>query len=102
MDVRATPDGVTVSMRVRPRSRPGFAERDGVLLVSVEAPSVEGRATEQARRALASALQVAPSAVRLRSGERSRSKVFHVTGVDIATAVRRLTEVANAGGPDPT
>jgi uncharacterized protein YggU (UPF0235/DUF167 family) len=50
-----------------------------------------GRATEEARRALADALGVAGSSVRLRTGVRSRTKVFEVDAMssdDIALRLR--------------
>jgi uncharacterized protein (TIGR00251 family) len=63
---------------------------DGALKIRVTAPPVDGRATEAARLALAGALDVAPAAVWLVSGERSRLKCFRVTGVAVEDAERRL------------
>ncbi len=91
MDVRATPTGSLIGLRVRPRSRPGIAAPDGVLTISVASAPADGRATEQARRALAAALGIAPSAVALRSGARGRRKVFAVDGVPADEAERRLS-----------
>lgn len=77
-------DGVTVAVRVRPgASRTAVGGRyDGpsgaALVVAVQAPAVDGRATEAARRALAEALRVRPARVTLRSGATSRDKVFTV------------------------
>ncbi|MDG4832134.1 DUF167 domain-containing protein [Solwaraspora sp. WMMD1047] len=75
---------VTVAVRVRPgasRTRVG-GRYDGplgpALVISVNAPPVDGRATEAARRALADALRVRPAAVTLRSGAASRDKLFLV------------------------
>ena len=48
------------------------------LVISVRARAVDGAATEAARRALATALGVASSAVTLRSGHTSRNKLFTV------------------------
>ncbi len=62
-----------------------------------------GAATEEARRALAKALGVAPSRVSLQRGERSRTKVFAAAGVDeeaARTALRRAaSDHPGAGGP---
>jgi hypothetical protein len=80
-----------VTVRVVPRSTRTAVEADerGVV-VRVRSAPVGGRANEEARRALASALGVAPSRVRLRAGGRSRTKVFDVEGVDDPeAAVRR-------------
>jgi uncharacterized protein YggU (UPF0235/DUF167 family) len=69
-----------VTARVVPRSGRTVVEPhdDGSFTVRVPAPPVGGKATEQARRALASHLAVPPSSVRLRSGARSRVKTFEV------------------------
>jgi uncharacterized protein len=90
MDVRPTGDGVRIALRVRPRSRPEVAERDGTLTIAVAAPPVDGRATHEARAALAAALGVAVSRVRLHTGSRGRAKVFDVRGLDVETATARL------------
>jgi len=70
----------TVTVRVVPRSgrREVRVEDDGRFTIHVRAAPVEGRATQEAARLLAAHLGVPPSAVRLRSGARSRTKVFEV------------------------
>jgi hypothetical protein len=84
-------DGGTITVRVVPRSqRRGVEVRDGRILVRVRAAPVEGRATEEARRALAKALGVRSSAVRLRSGATTRDKSFEIDGVTIEEALGRL------------
>lgn len=66
------------------------------LRIRVAAPPVDGRATEAARRAVADALGVAPSAVTLVGGERSRLKRFRITGLDRADAADRLRPYLDA------
>ena len=88
--IRPTREGVTIAVRVRPRSRAALAVRDGVLVVSVAAPAVDGRATEEARRAVADALGLPASAVVLRSGARARDKVFAAAGISVEGARLRL------------
>jgi uncharacterized protein len=63
-------------------------------VIAVQAPAVDGRATEAARRALAEALQVRPSAVALRAGPASRDKLFLVEGPapTIDERLRRLRD----------
>ncbi|GAB2951008.1 hypothetical protein GCM10027280_44360 [Micromonospora polyrhachis] len=85
---------VTVAVRVKPgatRARVG-GRFDGpygpALVISVNAPAVDGRATEAARRALAEALDVRPRAVELRAGAASRDKLFQVDGLASAIDVR--------------
>jgi uncharacterized protein YggU (UPF0235/DUF167 family) len=48
------------------------------LVVAVQAPAVDGRATDAALRAVAKALGVRPRTVTLRSGETSRDKLVMV------------------------
>lgn len=80
-----------VTVRVRPRSSRTAVELDERgISVRVRAVPEAGRATEEARIALARALGVPGSAVALRSGARSRTKVFDVRGVDQASAEMRL------------
>jgi uncharacterized protein len=93
MQMRRVRDGVLLTVRVRPRSRPGFEATPDILLIRVAAPPVAGRATEEARRALARAAGVPASRVTLVSGERSRTKVFLIAGVtarDVASAIEKL------------
>ena len=83
-----------VAVRVKPgASRVAVGGRHGdALVVAVQAPPVDGRATEAARRALADALGVRASTVTLRSGATSRDKVFEVANppADLAERVARL------------
>ncbi|AEB46424.1 MULTISPECIES: DUF167 domain-containing protein [Micromonospora] len=78
-------DTLTVAVRVKPgasRARVG-GRYDGphgpALVIAVNAPAVDGRATEAARRALAEALGVRPATVSLRTGASSRDKLFQIT-----------------------
>lgn len=59
--------------------------RDGVLLVRVRAPAVEGRANESMRRLVAKRLGVSRSAITIVRGDRSRDKVIEIDGVDRST-----------------
>lgn len=83
-----------MEVRVRPRSRQGWGIGAGRLVLGVAAGPVGGAANEEALRALARALGVAPSRVSLHRGERSRTKVFAAAGVDVESAraaLRRAT-----------
>lgn len=84
-------------VRVRPRSRPSLTAEGDVLVVGVAAPALEGRATEEARRSLAAALRLPPSSVTLRSGGRSRTKVFAIAGPDAREVTRRLDSAVSGG-----
>jgi hypothetical protein len=58
-------------------------------MVRVTAQAVDGRATQAAIEALASALDVPQSTIRIVAGASVRTKVIEVTGVD-PDAVKRL------------
>lgn len=96
VDVREHGAGVIVGVQVRPRSQPGLEVTEAGLVIRVAAPPEKGRATDHARRALAEALNVAPSAVSLRSGPTSRRKTFTVEGVTPLDARTRLLEAAGS------
>jgi hypothetical protein len=79
-----------MTIRVRPgasRTAVGGVHGDA-LVVRVTAPAVDGRATEAALVALAGALGVRRSAVRLVTGATSRTKVVDVDGADPAVVER--------------
>jgi hypothetical protein len=83
---RATPDGVTVAVKVQPKARrPGLqgtaATADGPRLrIAVSEPPEDGRANRAACVALAEALHVGASAVRVAAGAGTREKLLFVTG----------------------
>jgi uncharacterized protein len=77
-------------VRVQPRAKRAevAGERDGVLIVRVTAPPIEGRANSAACKLIAEQLGVAPSRVRVKRGVAARDKVIEVEGADQA-AVRQ-------------
>lgn len=81
------------SIRVRVTPRSGRTEveagADGVV-IRVRAAPEAGKATEEAARALADALGVPPTWVRLRTGARSRTKTYEVEGLSSDDLQRRL------------
>ena len=80
-----------VTVRVVPRAgRTSVEVQERGILVRVRSVPEGGRATAEARRALADALGVPASSVRLRTGARSRTKVFDVEGLDEPAARMRL------------
>ena len=80
-----------VTVRVVPKAgRTSVGLDDRGIVVRVRAAPEGGRATDEARRALAEALGVPGSRVTLRRGTRSRTKVFEVAGLDQQQAAMRL------------
>jgi uncharacterized protein (TIGR00251 family) len=86
MDVRLSvgKDGVLVPVRVKPRARANKIEgvRDGVLLIAVNAPPVEGAANAAVIEVLSKALHCARSTLHLARGDKSRDKIVCVTQLD--------------------
>ncbi len=77
-------EGATIfSVRVQPRaSKDEIAgEMGGALKVRLQAPAVENRANEALIEFLARLLKTPKSAVRILSGERSRTKRIEIRGV---------------------
>jgi uncharacterized protein YggU (UPF0235/DUF167 family) len=70
----------TVTVRVVPRSgrRQVRVDAQGAITIHVRAVPEGGRATQEAARLLAEHLGVPPTSVRLRTGARSRTKIFDV------------------------
>lgn len=90
--LRATADGVSLAVRAQPGAkRTAIAGIYGEgaaaqLKIAVQAPPLEGRANEALIAFLAATFSIAKNAVRLNSGELSRSKVFMLRGVSLAQA----------------
>jgi hypothetical protein len=85
--LRSTSEGVTLAVRAQPGAKKtaitGVYGEGTVaqLKIAVHAPPLEGRANQALIAFLAETLGVAKSAVELKSGELSRSKVFLLRGV---------------------
>ena len=86
------PESALVHLRVQPRATRNeiVAWQDEALRVRVTAPPVDGAANGAVRELIAGALGVAPSAVTLVRGERSRDKVVRVAGLTLTTVRARL------------
>jgi uncharacterized protein (TIGR00251 family) len=83
---RARPDGVSVTVKVQPKSRrPGIQGRSvsahgPCLRVGVNEPPEDGRANRAVCALLAEALQLPLSAISVTLGQTSRDKTLHVAG----------------------
>jgi len=93
MQVMEKAGSVSFAVRVQPRaSRDEIAgEYQDGLKIRLTAPPVDDRANEALRKLLAARLKVPLSAVRIASGEHSRSKRVEISGVT-PEMIRALTE----------
>lgn len=91
LEVNEREGAVTFAVRVVPRASREAIEgaREGALRVRLTAPPVDDRANDALRRLLAARLNIPLSAVRILSGERSRTKRVEVRGAT-ADQVREL------------
>jgi uncharacterized protein len=83
LEIQEREGAVILLVRVQPRaSKDEIAgEMDGALKVRLRAPAVEGRANEALVEFLAELLKTPKSAVRILSGDRSRTKRMEIRGV---------------------
>jgi uncharacterized protein len=79
----ATRGTITLTVRVQPRASKDeiTGAMEGALKVRLCAPAVENRANEALIEFLAGLLKTAKSAVRIQSGEHSRTKRVEIRGV---------------------
>jgi uncharacterized protein (TIGR00251 family) len=77
------PDHATIAVRVQPRARRTevVGERDGVIVVRVAAPPVDGKANAALCRFVAAQAGVAKGAVSVVRGESTRDKLVRVEGM---------------------
>jgi uncharacterized protein (TIGR00251 family) len=82
-----------LAVRLQPRARRDeiVGERNGVLVVRVTAPPVDGRANAALCRLIAKAVGVAPSKVEIVRGHGSRDKVVRVADVDKGALHRKFS-----------
>lgn len=92
--IHATAAGVEIDVRVIPRAGKSAigGVRDGRLLVRVAAPPVEGAANDAIIELLSKLLDCPRRAVRIVSGEKSRSKRLAVDGVTPDEVRRHIRE----------
>jgi uncharacterized protein (TIGR00251 family) len=96
LDIHERYGAVVFAVRVQPRaSKDEIAgEMAGALKVRLQAPAVEDRANEALIEFLARLLKTPKSAVRILSGERSRSKRLEIRGVTQQQILALLQEDA--------
>jgi uncharacterized protein (TIGR00251 family) len=98
---RAGGDSVVLHVHVQPRAgRTAVVGKHGnAVKLRIAAPPVDDRANLAAGHLLAEIFGIAPSAVTLISGDRSRIKRFRLTGVDVETIDTRLDAAVDDGNP---
>ena len=89
------PERATLAVRAHPRAAaPSIGPwQDGVLHVRVTRPPAGGEANDAIRRAVADALRVSPTRVRLVSGGRGRTKRFEIDAIAPAELATRLAAI---------
>jgi len=93
LTVRTRDNSVRFAVRVQPRaSRSEIAGVHGdALKIRLSAPPVDGAANDALVELMAGSLGVAKRAVRIVSGDQSRSKVVEVEGVTAAAVLRLVS-----------
>jgi len=81
--IRENEDGVTIECRVSPRAGRSRikGEMDGILLVALAAPPVEGAANEELIALLSRELHIPKSRISILRGRRSRKKLVLIQGI---------------------
>jgi len=92
LNIQEKINGITIECRVTPKSGKNAIKgiKDGVLLVSLNAPPIEGRANEALTKFMAGLLDIPRSNITIYKGEHSRNKVLYIEGIDKETTVSRL------------
>ncbi len=95
-DLREKDGSIVVRVRVQPRaSRSGITDirEDGVVLVRLQAPPVDGAANKALLQFLGrTVLGLAPSALTLVQGQTGRDKAVSVSGISRDHIARRLID----------
>lgn len=90
--VHETAEGASFTIRVQPRARRNAitGKFGNALKLALTAPPVDGRANEACLEFFSEALDIPRSSVSIISGQTSRNKVIHVTGITAAELRTRL------------
>lgn len=96
IEVHSRDGAAAFSVRVQPRaSKDEIAgEWEGAVKIRLRAPAVDNRANEALIEFLAQVLRIPKSAVRIQSGERSRTKRMEVRGVTAEQIRSRVIQEA--------
>jgi uncharacterized protein (TIGR00251 family) len=88
--------GVTFAVKLHPRARKNAitGELGGTLKLSLTSPPVEGRANKACTEFFAKLLKVPRSSVTIASGQTSRQKMIHVSGLSAEEVRNRIASDA--------
>lgn len=83
--VRELPDGLSISVKVQPRSSRNAIEQTPAndLKIYLTAPPVDGAANQACIDLLAKSLHLPKSSFSLLAGQKSRNKVFMIQGITL-------------------
>ena len=103
--ITLTPSGVTVRVRVQPRSSQDRIAglHGGAVKIMLTAPPIAGKANERLMAFLARKLKIPKSALTILSGHTSRDKQVHITSPDPTDTIldlQRLLATIDKGKRD--
>lgn len=86
--------GITIECRVTPRASRNTIKgwREGVLMVNLTAPPVEGRANKALIEIISKELGVRKSAISIIAGKTSRNKVVFIEGLTAEQVGKTLSD----------
>jgi len=95
IDLRDTPDGCTLPVRVHPGARANAITgiHDGALKIALTTPPTDGRANEALIVFVAECLQLPRARIALLTGAASRNKTLRITGKSAAEVQAALSPI---------
>lgn len=92
LQVQTRESELSFRVKVTPRAKSSEIQgvSEGVLLVRLMAPPVEGKANQALREFLAQRLTLRTSQVQIRVGDKSRTKIVAVSGLSLKELEDRL------------
>jgi uncharacterized protein len=90
--IKESPTGVTFAVKVHPRARHNAITGviGDALKLALTAPPVDGKANQAVMEFFADLFAISRSSVTIASGETSRNKVIHVSGIRAEQARQKL------------
>lgn len=92
MWIREDNDGTVLACRIHPNARKDSIDppREDQLIIHLSAPPIEGKANKALVKYLSGLLGVSKTRISIRMGEKGRSKVLFIRGIDPAEVKQRL------------